>query len=133
MQLHIYQEDINESIRNKKPQQNLCQQCSCIKGINLTVEKGDFFALLGPNGAGKTSLINILTQLNRIDEGHIEVFGLDLRKEPLNIKRMIGLVPQEFNFNMFLTVQQILFYSAGYYGLSPKAQAPRINMILKKL
>jgi len=101
--------------------------------VSFDVQEGDFFSLLGPNGAGKTSLINILTQLNRIDEGHIEVFGLDLRKEPVNIKRMIGLVPQEFNFNMFLTVQQILFYSAGYYGLSPKAQAPRINMILKKL
>ena len=101
--------------------------------VSLQVNEGDFFALLGPNGAGKTSLINIITQLNHADEGEVEVFGLSPKSHSIDVKKMVGLVPQEFNFNMFLTVEQILSYSAGYYGVPESVRASKINSVLKRL
>lgn len=89
-----------------------------LRGINLNVEKGDFYALLGPNGAGKSTAIGIITSLVNKTSGQVKVFGHDIDTDLVNAKRHIGLVPQEFNFNPFETVQQILVNQAGYYGVS---------------
>ncbi len=93
-----------------------------LKGIDLNVEKGDFYALLGPNGAGKSTAIGIITSLVNKTSGNVKVFGHDIDTDLVNAKRHIGLVPQEFNFNQFETVQQILVNQAGYYGV-PRAEA----------
>ncbi len=91
-------------------------------GIDLEVEEGDFFALLGPNGAGKSTAIGIISSLVNKSSGKVEVFGHDLDREPEAVKSCIGLVPQEFNFNMFLPAEEVVINQAGYYGI-PKAQA----------
>jgi len=104
-----------------------------LKGIDLTVSAGDFFALLGPNGAGKSTTIGILSSLVNKSSGSIEVFGYDLEKEPELAKSCIGLVPQEFNFNQFEPVDEILINQAGFYGI-PRAEAKqRAEHYLKKL
>lgn len=104
-----------------------------LKGIDLTVSAGDFFALLGPNGAGKSTTIGILSSLVNKSSGSIEVFGHDLEKEPEIAKSCIGLVPQEFNFNQFEPVDEILINQAGFYGI-PRAEAKqRAEHYLKKL
>jgi len=104
-----------------------------LKGIDLTVSAGDFFALLGPNGAGKSTTIGILSSLVNKSSGSIEVFGHDLEKEPEFAKSCIGLVPQEFNFNQFEPVDEILINQAGFYGI-PRAEAiKRAEHYLKKL
>ncbi|QMV13340.1 ABC transporter ATP-binding protein [Vibrio spartinae] len=93
-----------------------------LKGLNLTVRKGDFYALLGPNGAGKSTTIGIISSLVNKTSGKVSVFGHDLDKEMERAKLSLGLVPQEFNFNQFETVEQIVIQQAGYYGV-PRAQA----------
>lgn len=93
-----------------------------LKGIDLTVESGDFYALLGPNGAGKSTTIGIISSLVNKTSGSVNVFGHDLDKDLVNAKRLLGLVPQEFNFNPFETVLQIVVNQAGYYGV-PRKQA----------
>jgi ABC-2 type transport system ATP-binding protein len=93
-----------------------------LDGINLEVEEGDFFALLGPNGAGKSTAIGIISSLVNKSSGKIEVFGHDLDRNPEAVKACIGLVPQEFNFNVFLPVEEVVINQAGYYGI-PKKQA----------
>jgi len=104
-----------------------------LKGIDLTVSAGYFFALLGPNGAGKSTTIGILSSLVNKSSGTIEVFGHDLEKEPELAKSCIGLVPQEFNFNQFEPVDEILINQAGFYGI-PRAEAKqRAEHYLKKL
>ena len=104
-----------------------------LKGIDLTVSAGDFFALLGPNGAGKSTTIGILSSLINKSSGSIEVFGYDLETEPELAKSCIGLVPQEFNFNQFEPVDEILINQAGFYGI-PRAEAKqRAEHYLKKL
>ena len=104
-----------------------------LKGIDLTVSAGDFFALLGPNGAGKSTTIGILSSLINKSSGSIEVFGHDLENEPELAKSCIGLVPQEFNFNQFEPVDEILINQAGFYGI-PRAEAKqRAEHYLKKL
>lgn len=93
-----------------------------LKGISLDVEEGDFFALLGPNGAGKSTAIGIVASLVTPTSGEVELFGHSLAREPGRAKRCIGLVPQEFNFNPFEPVAEILVNQAGYYGI-PRAEA----------
>ncbi|AZG72134.1 MULTISPECIES: ABC transporter ATP-binding protein [Shewanella] len=93
-----------------------------VKSISLTVKQGDFFALLGPNGAGKSTTIGIISSLVQKTAGTVSVFGFDIDKQLEHAKLCIGLVPQEFNFNQFETVQQIVVNQAGYYGV-PKAVA----------
>ena len=92
-----------------------------MRGIDLSVKEGDFYALLGPNGAGKSTTIGIITSLVNKTSGKVNVFGYDLDKDLVRAKQQIGLVPQEFNFNPFETVQQIVVNQAGYYGVSRKA------------
>ncbi|MBY5921538.1 ABC transporter ATP-binding protein [Ferrimonas balearica] len=93
-----------------------------LKGIDLEVQAGDFFALLGPNGAGKSTTIGVISALVNKSAGEVEVFGHNIDRELNQAKRCIGLVPQEFNFNQFETVLQIVVNQAGYYGV-PKAEA----------
>jgi len=104
-----------------------------LKGIDLTVSAGDFFALLGPNGAGKSTTIGILSSLVNKSSGSIEVFGHDLEKEPELAKSCIGLVPQEFNFNQFEPVDEILINQAGFYGIPRTEAKQRAEHYLKKL
>lgn len=88
-----------------------------LKGISFDVEQGDFFALLGPNGAGKSTTIGIVSSLVNKSEGRVEIFGHDIDASISKAKKEIGLVPQEFNFNQFETVYNILITQAGYYGI----------------
>ncbi|MEA5445135.1 ABC transporter ATP-binding protein [Gammaproteobacteria bacterium AB-CW1] len=104
-----------------------------LKGIDLDVEEGDFFALLGPNGAGKTTAIGILTSLVNKTGGQIEVFGHNMDRELEAAKACIGVVPQEVNFNQFEKVCDIVVNQAGYYGISRRQALPRAERYLKQL
>ena len=103
-----------------------------LRGINLTVEEGAVYALLGPNGAGKSTTIGIITSLVNKSSGSVKVFGYDLDKELVQVKQQIGLVPQEFNFNPFETVQQIVVNQAGYYGVPRNEAIKRSEKYLKQ-
>lgn len=104
-----------------------------LKGIDLEVKQGDFFALLGPNGAGKSTTIGIVSSLVNKTAGKVEVFGLDLDTERTKAKKKIGIVPQEFNFNQFEKVFDIVVTQAGFYGI-PKALAKqRAEKYLRQL
>jgi ABC-2 type transport system ATP-binding protein len=104
-----------------------------LKGIDLDVQQGDFFALLGPNGAGKTTAIGIITSLVNKTSGQVRVFGHDIDTEIEAAKACIGLVPQEINFNQFEKVSTILVNQAGFYGI-PRAMAKeRMEVWLRKL
>ncbi len=104
-----------------------------LKGIDLKVEAGDFFALLGPNGAGKSTAIGILASLVRKSSGRVEVFGHDLDRAPQEVKRRIGLVPQEFNFNQWEPVEEIVINQAGYYGIPRRVAYDKARRVLKEL
>lgn len=104
-----------------------------LKGIDLDVEKGDFFALLGPNGAGKSTTIGILCSLVRKTQGSVSIFGIDIEKDFPKAKSYIGVVPQEFNFNNFEKVKHILITQAGYYGIPSKLASERADKYLKAL
>lgn len=104
-----------------------------LKGIDLTVEAGDFYALLGPNGAGKSTTIGIISSLVNKTAGKVRVFGYDLQQDVVNAKRQLGLVPQEFNFNQFETVLQIVVSQAGLYGVEKAEAQKRAEKYLKQL
>ncbi|HLM76836.1 MAG TPA: ABC transporter ATP-binding protein [Rubrobacteraceae bacterium] len=93
-----------------------------LDGVSLNIQAGRFFGLLGPNGAGKTTLINSIVSLARPDSGSVKVFGRDAFEEFREARRMIGVSPQEINLDKFLTVEEVLLYHAGYYGV-PKIKA----------
>lgn len=101
--------------------------------VDLAVEKGDFFALLGPNGAGKSTLIGIISSLVKKSSGNVQVFGDDLDERPAMVRRQIGLVPQEFNFNVFESVADIVMTSAGYHGIRRTVAIERAEHYLKLL
>lgn len=104
-----------------------------VKGIDLTVEQGDFYALLGHNGAGKSTTIGIISSLVNKTSGSVKVFGYDLDTQKTELKQQIGLVPQEFNFNQFEKVVDVLTQQAGFYGIPLKEAKARAEMWLKKL
>jgi ABC-2 type transport system ATP-binding protein len=104
-----------------------------LKGVDLDVERGDFFALLGPNGAGKTTLIGILTSLVNKSSGTVSVFGHDLDRELEAAKACIGIVPQEINFNQFETPETILVNQAGFYGIERALARQRAEKYLSLL
>lgn len=104
-----------------------------LKGINFTIKQGDFFALLGPNGAGKSTTIGIIASLVNKSFGQVKVFGYDLDSEKNLVKQCIGLVPQEFNFNVFEKVENIILQQAGYYGIGIELAKERAEKYLKKL
>ena len=104
-----------------------------LKGIDLDVPEGDFFALLGPNGAGKSTTIGIISSLVRKTSGSVTIFDHNIDTDLVRAKRSLGVVPQEFNFNLFEKVEDILYSQAGYYGLSSRLARPRIEHYLKQL
>jgi len=106
---------------------------TALKGIDLTVKQGDFFALLGPNGAGKSTTIGVITSLVNKSVGTVKVFGHDIDKELEKAKSFLGLVPQEFNFNQFETLLTILVNQAGYYGVERPLAFQRAEKYLKQL
>lgn len=104
-----------------------------LKGIDLNVAQGDFFALLGPNGAGKSTTLGIVSSLINKSSGSVQVNGFDLQTQREEVKRSLGVVPQEFNFNNFEKVFDIVVQQAGYYGLTRKLAMQRTEKYLKQL
>jgi ABC-2 type transport system ATP-binding protein len=119
------------SLRNLRKTYN--NGFEALKGIDLDVEAGDFFALLGPNGAGKSTAIGIISSLVNETSGSVTIFGHDLKKERAKAKSCIGLVPQEVNFNQFDTAQSIVLNQAGYYGIPRKLALQRTEICLKQM
>ena len=104
-----------------------------LDGISFTVEQGDFYALLGPNGAGKSTTIGIICSLVNKTSGCVKILGKDIDKEFNQAKRMIGLVPQEFNFNNFDPVEEIVAHQAGYYGIDRITAREKTQYNLQRL
>lgn len=104
-----------------------------LSGIDLDVAPGDFFALLGPNGAGKSTTIGIVSSLVRKTAGTVSVFGHNIDQDFSAAKQCLGVVPQEFNFNAFEKVKNIVLNQAGYYGMPRSEAEPRADKYLKKL
>ncbi|MDQ8937198.1 ABC transporter ATP-binding protein [Acinetobacter rudis] len=104
-----------------------------LKGINLTVPEGEFYALLGPNGAGKSTTIGIISSLTRKTAGSVNIFGYDLDQQPSQAKQCLGVVPQEFNFGHFEKTLDILVTQAGYYGIPKAIASQRAEHYLEKL
>jgi ABC-2 type transport system ATP-binding protein len=98
----------------------------------LSVEAGDFFGFLGPNGAGKTTTINAIAGLAKTDGGSIRIFGYDSRRRWREARRLVGLSPQEFNFDRYLSIRDVLIFAAGYYGLRGRAVTERADMLLER-
>jgi ABC-2 type transport system ATP-binding protein len=96
------------------------------------VEAGDFFGFLGPNGAGKTTTINAIVGLARLSAGRIRIFGYDNASQWREARALIGLAPQEYNFDRYLSIRDILIYQAGYFGLPPRAVSKRADMLLER-
>lgn len=119
------------SIRNLRKTYN--NGFEALKGINLDVEQGDFFALLGPNGAGKSTAIGIISSLVNSTSGSVSIFGHDLHRDRDKAKSCLGVVPQEVNFNQFDTVKTIVFNQAGYYGIPRKRALERTEVVLKQM
>ncbi len=103
-----------------------------LRGIDLTIERGQFFGLLGPNGAGKSTTIHILTGLVTFDVGQVRVAGADVQREYRQTRRLIGLAPQEFNFDRFFSIREILVLQAGYYGIRRAEAEPRAEALLER-
>ncbi|MGD8709881.1 MAG: ABC transporter ATP-binding protein [Ectothiorhodospiraceae bacterium] len=104
-----------------------------LRDVDLDVAPGEFFGLLGPNGAGKSTIIGIISTLVRKTGGDVKIFGHDIEREPWEAKSLIGLVPQEFNFNNFETVEQIVLNQAGYYGIDRRKARERAERLLRPL
>lgn len=104
-----------------------------LKGVDLTVESGDFFALLGPNGAGKSTLINVLCGLVEKSAGTVRIEGLSIDDDYQKAKMHLGVVPQEFNFGIFEKVIDIVLDQAGYYGIPRREALPKAEKLLKQL
>ena len=103
-----------------------------LDGVSFSISEGSFFALLGPNGAGKSTTIGIITSLVNKSSGQVRVFGLDLDHDRTRIKQLIGVVPQEFNFNVFEKTGNIIRNQAGYFGIPPKEAEKKTAELLKK-
>ncbi|MFV8834278.1 ABC transporter ATP-binding protein [Aquisalimonas sp.] len=106
---------------------------TALSDVSLDVEQGAFFGLLGPNGAGKSTMIGIISSLVTMSSGSVEIFGFDLNRQPWEAKTRLGLVPQEFNFNGFETVEQIVLNQAGYYGIRRSEARTRAEKYLRQL
>ena len=104
-----------------------------LKGINMTINKGQFFGLLGPNGAGKTTTINILTGLVRKDIGETMIFNRDTVSDYRFTRKQVGISSQEFTQDLFFPLDKLLLFQAGYYGINKKDAAPRVESLLDRL
>ncbi len=105
---------------------------TAVNGVSLRVETGEFFGFLGPNGAGKTTTINAIVGLARANSGSIRVFGHDTQLEWREARRLIGLAPQEYNFDRYLSIRDVLIFQAGYFGLRGRAVKDRADMLLER-
>jgi ABC-2 type transport system ATP-binding protein len=105
---------------------------TAVDGISLRVRAGDFYGFLGPNGAGKTTTINAIAGLARRDSGAIRIFGYDNAVQWREARRLIGLSPQEYNFDRYLSLRDVLIFAAGYYGLRGKAVVERADSLLER-
>jgi ABC-2 type transport system ATP-binding protein len=119
------------SIQNLKKTYN--NGFEALKGVDLDVQSGDFFALLGPNGAGKSTLIGIISSLVNKTSGSVRIFGHDLDKDNVAAKTCIGVVPQEVNFNQFETSMNVVMNQAGYYGIPRKQALLRTEKCLRQM
>lgn len=115
-------ENIHKSFPNVK----------AVDGVSFNIEQGDFFGFLGPNGAGKTTTINCIVGLAKFSQGNIKVFGKDIKKDYREARRLIGLSPQEYNFDPYLKIEDVLVYQAGYYGIRKKDVMPKVDELLKQ-
>ncbi|MER2528361.1 MAG: ABC transporter ATP-binding protein, partial [Candidatus Competibacter denitrificans] len=104
-----------------------------VRGVDLAIPEGEFFALLGPNGAGKSTIIGIIASLVRKSSGTVQVFGHNIDTQLTEAKRCIGLVPQEFNFNQFEPTAEIVVNQAGYYGIPRELAHQRAETYLRQL
>lgn len=100
--------------------------------ITFEVQRGDFFAFLGPNGAGKTTTLNVITGLSNYSSGEVDIFGYDVTNDYLRTRRLVGLCAQEYNFDPFLTIHQLLIYQAGYFSILPKEASKRADELLER-
>jgi ABC-2 type transport system ATP-binding protein len=105
---------------------------TAVDGISLDVLEGEFFGLLGPNGAGKTTTINAIVGLAKITTGSIALFGHDVQRDWRAARSYVGLAPQEYNFDRYLNIRDVLIYQAGYYGLRGPAVAKRADLLLER-
>jgi ABC-2 type transport system ATP-binding protein len=105
---------------------------TALNDLALTVQEGEFFGLLGPNGAGKTTTIKILAGLCNKTEGDVRLFGYDLIREYRDCRRVVGLVPQEFNFDQFVRVRRMLVFQAGFFGIPWRAARARADEIMRE-
>lgn len=124
---------MNQALTIKSLRKTYDNGLEALKGIDLSVADGDFFALLGPNGAGKSTAIGVVSSLVRKTSGEVQVFGYDLDRELVQAKRMLGIVPQEFNFNQFEKVKDVVVTQAGYYGIPAREARLRSGQYLKQL
>lgn len=126
------QNDMAPALRVRDLRKTYDNGTQALKGVSLEVAPGDFFALLGPNGAGKSTLIGIISSLVNLSEGQVEVFGSDLVRNRSATMRLIGLVPQEINFNLFEKPFDILVNYAGFYGVPRPEAEQRAEEELKR-
>ena len=105
---------------------------TAVDGISLRVEAGEFFGFLGPNGAGKTTTINAIVGLARKSAGSISILGYDNDTQWRQARRLVGIAPQEFNFDRYLSIRDVLIYAAGYFGLRGPEVAERADMLLER-
>ncbi|MBX9400984.1 ABC transporter ATP-binding protein [Lysobacter sp. BMK333-48F3] len=120
------------ALRVRELRKTYDNKVQALKGVSLDVAEGDFFALLGPNGAGKSTLIGIVSSLVNLSDGSVEIFGTDLIRRRDEAMRLIGLVPQELNFNMFEKPLDILVNYAGFYGVPRAVALQRAEEELKR-
>lgn len=117
----------------KSLQKTYANQFMALKGIDLDVQEGDFFALLGPNGAGKSTTLGIVSSLINKTSGTVKIFSHDIDKEQVKAKLNLGVVPQEFNFNQFEKVFDILVTQAGYFGIPARIASKSAEKYLREL
>jgi ABC-2 type transport system ATP-binding protein len=120
------------ALRVEKLKKTYSNGLLALDGVSLEVRAGRFFGLLGPNGAGKTTLINSVVSLARPESGSVKVFGRDAYHEFKAARRMIGVSPQEINLDKFLTVEEVLLFHAGYYGVPKKKARERAEEMLER-
>lgn len=109
------------------------QEFKAVDGVSLAIEPGKIFGLLGPNGAGKSTLINMISGILSPNDGDIEVFGINVKKDPIKTKQLIGVVPQEIVAEMAFTVEEVLYYFSGMYGVPRGERKQRIKAVLEDL
>jgi len=108
------------------------KRVNALNGVSLSIPEGEFFGLLGPNGAGKTTLIKSIVGLARLASGSIQVFGMDVQREALKTKAVIGLSPQETNVDRYFTVRRILEFQGGFFGFSRQERRRRAEELMEQ-